>query len=114
MLLHSSQPGSFTEQDLERYRHAWWRKGAINSMLNWYRAAIQMPPDTSGDLRIRVPTLMLWGAQDTALGRQMAQPSLDLCDQGELVFFEDSGHFVQHDEAIAVNEHLVEFFTSKT
>jgi pimeloyl-ACP methyl ester carboxylesterase len=114
MLLHGSQPGSFTEQDLERYRHAWWRKGAINSMLNWYRAAIQMPPDTSGDLRIRVPTLMLWGAQDTALGRQMAQPSLDLCDQGELVFFEDSGHFVQHDEAIAVNEHLVEFFTSKT
>jgi pimeloyl-ACP methyl ester carboxylesterase len=44
----------------------------------------------------------------------MAQPSLDLCDQGELVFFEDSGHFVQHDEAHAVNEHLVEFFSSET
>jgi pimeloyl-ACP methyl ester carboxylesterase len=66
----------------------------------------------SGDLRIRVPTLMLWGAQDIALSREMAQPSLDLCDQGRLIFFENSSHWVQHDEAEAVNKYLVEFFTA--
>ncbi len=112
MVLSGSKTGSFSHEDIEQYRHAWWRKDAITSMLNWYRAAIQLPPDLSVDLRIRVPTLMLWGAQDLALGREMAQPSLDLCDQGKLVFFESSSHWVQHDESEAINKHLVDFFTS--
>jgi pimeloyl-ACP methyl ester carboxylesterase len=111
-LLSGSQPGSFSKEDIDRYRQAWWRKDAVTSMLNWYRAALQMPPDMSGDLRIRVPTLILWGAQDTALGREMVQPSLDLCDEGKLVFFESSSHWVQHDESEAVNKHLVDFFTT--
>ena len=110
-LTAGSKPGSFTQEDLDKYRQAWWRKDAIKSMLNWYRAALQMPPKMDTDLRIRVPTLMLWGAQDAALGREMAQPSLDLCDEGELVFFESSSHWVQHDASEAVNKHLVEFFT---
>jgi len=66
----------------------------------------------SGDLRIRVPTLILWGAQDIALGREMARSSLDLCDQGKLVYFENSSHWVQHDEAEAVNKYLLDFFSS--
>ena len=113
MLLSGSKPGSFTPQDIEQYKHAWWRKDAITSMLNWYRAAVRMPPEMSGDQRIRVPTLILWGALDSALNRDMAQPSLDLCDHGRLVFFENSSHWVQHDEAEAVNEQLVDFFTAE-
>jgi pimeloyl-ACP methyl ester carboxylesterase len=112
MLKASSHPGSFTAEDLEQYRQAWWRKDAFAGMLNWYRAAFQMPPDMSGDLRIRVPTLILWGAQDVALDRSLAQSSLDLCDQGQLVFFEESSHWVQLDEAEAVNKDLVEFFST--
>ncbi len=112
MLLSGSKPDSFSTEDIDRYRQAWWRKDAVTSMLNWYRAVIQMPPDMNGDLRIRVPTLLLWGAQDIALGREMAQPSLDLCDYGKLVFFESSSHWVQLDESEAVNKHLVDFFTT--
>jgi epoxide hydrolase 4 len=112
MLKAGSKPDSFTAEDFEQYRQSWWRKDAITSMLNWYRAAIQLQPDTSGDIHIHVPTLILWGAQDLALGREMAEPSLDLCDQGELVFFENSSHWVQLDEAEAVNRHLVEFFST--
>jgi len=113
MLKAGSKPTSFTKEDLEHYRKAWWHKGAITRMLNWYRAAIQMPPDLSGDMHIHVPTLILWGAQDIALGREMAEPSLDLCDQGKLVFFENSSHWVQLDEAEAVNRHLLEFFSEQ-
>jgi pimeloyl-ACP methyl ester carboxylesterase len=112
MLTVGSMPGSFNQEDIDKYRQAWWRRGAITSMLNWYRAAVQIPPTTSGDLRIRVPTLMLWGAQDAALSREMARPSLDLCDEGKLVFFESSSHWVQHDASEAVNKHLVDFFTT--
>jgi hypothetical protein len=41
----------------------------------------------------------------------MAQPSLDLCDEGKLVFFESSSHWVQHDASESVNRYLVDFFT---
>jgi pimeloyl-ACP methyl ester carboxylesterase len=112
MLYAGSKPGSFTKQDLVQYHKAWWRKGAFTSMLNWYRAAMQMTPDMSGDMHIHVPTLILWGSRDLALGREMAEPSLDLCDQGKLVLFENSSHSIQLDEAEAVNKHLVEFFSS--
>ncbi len=112
MLLAGSAPGSFTAADIDKYRQAWWRKRAITSMLNWYRAALHMPPDLSGDMHIKVPTLVLWGAQDSALIREMAQPSLDLCDEGKLVVFETSSHWVQHDASEAVNRYLVDFLTA--
>jgi pimeloyl-ACP methyl ester carboxylesterase len=111
-LMSGSMPGSFTAQDLDSYRQSWWRKGAITGMLNWYRAVVRMPLNMSRDLRIKVPTLLLWGAQDVSLDREMAQSSLDLCDVGRLVIFENSNHWVQHDAAESVNKHLLEFFTT--
>ena len=66
------------------------------------------PDDT---IRITVPTLLLWGAQDHALGREMAQPSIDLCDQGELKFIEDAGHWVLHEASESVNRFVHDFLT---
>jgi pimeloyl-ACP methyl ester carboxylesterase len=57
-----------------------------------------------------MPTLVLWGKQDVALGAEMASASLKWCDDGRLVFFESATHWVQHDEPEAVSRHLVEFF----
>jgi len=111
MLKTGSKPASFTKEDIELYRQSWWRRHAITGMLNWYRAAIRMFPDMSGDLHIHVPTLILWGMNDPALLQSMAERSLDLCDQGKLVYFENSSHWVQHDEAEAVNRHLLDFFS---
>jgi pimeloyl-ACP methyl ester carboxylesterase len=112
MLRSSGKPSSFSNKAIEQYLQAWWRKDAITSMLNWYRAVLQMPPDLSGDLRIKVPSLILWGAKDIALSRDMAQPSLELCDQGKLVFFENSSHWVQYDESELVNKYLLDFFST--
>ncbi len=112
LLRNSAKPGTFSNNDIEQYIHAWWRKDAITSMLNWYRAVLQMPPKISADHRIRIPTLLLWGANDIALDRQMARPSLEFCDQGRLVLFENSSHWVQHDESEMVNKYLLDFFST--
>jgi pimeloyl-ACP methyl ester carboxylesterase len=114
LLRRSGMPGSFTEEDLEHYRAAWTQSGALKSMINWYRSAIRTWFGYSfrSDPKlphITVPTLMLWGVQDTALGYEMAQPSIDLCEDGELVPFEDATHWVQHDEAEAVTQRLLAF-----
>jgi epoxide hydrolase 4 len=109
MMLSSSKPGSFSDEDLETYEEAWSQPQAFTSMINWYRAAMRNSRKMSRPSRIIVPTLMLWGVKDLALDRSMAQPSIDLCDDGRLVFFEQATHWVQHDEPDKVTKFLLDF-----
>ena len=111
-LKRSSRSGTFASNDLNTYRRAWSQPKAATSMLNWYRAAFRKLPAPTDSLRITVPTLMIWGARDKFLGRELAQPSIDLCDDGRLVFFETATHWVQHEEARKVNESIDTFFRS--
>ena len=61
---------------------------------------------------VRIPTLILWGVKDFALSYRMARPSLDHCEEGNLIFFPDATHWVQHEEADEVNLHLLNFIFS--
>lgn len=106
----TSRRGTFTEADLERYREAWAQPGALTGMLNWYRALLRVRPRRPPGLRVSVPTLLIWGAQDRFLEREMAQPSIDLCDRGRLVMIEEATHWVQHEEPERVNRLLLDFF----
>jgi pimeloyl-ACP methyl ester carboxylesterase len=110
-LRNSSLPGSFSDDDLNHYQVAWSQPGALTAMVNWYRAIFRYRPSTSPAIRVRVPTLMLWGAQDFALSSEMAQESIELCDDGRLVFFEDATHWVQHDKADEVSALMADFFS---
>jgi pimeloyl-ACP methyl ester carboxylesterase len=108
-LRRSSRPGTFTAADLERYRGAWSEPGAITAMLHWYRAALRNPPGSPPDARIRVPTLLIWGAKDVALDRGLARPSIAQCNHGRLELFEEATHWVQHEEPERVNQLLLDF-----
>jgi epoxide hydrolase 4 len=105
-----AKPGSFSDADLEQYRAAWSKPGAMRSMINYYRAIIQQPRSQIQDIRVHKPTLMIWGARDRYLSKEMAQPSIDLCDNGRLVMINDATHWVQHDAAAQVNSLLIDFF----
>lgn len=106
----SSRPGTFTKDDLEMYRQAWSQPNAMTSMINWYRSSMQKPSPPPRSSRIEVPTLVIWGAKDKFLGQEMAQPSIDLCDEGRLVLIEQATHWVQHEEPEVVNRLIDEFF----
>jgi pimeloyl-ACP methyl ester carboxylesterase len=100
---------TFTNEDIKKYKEAWSQPGAMTAMLNWYRAAARYPRQIQEEMRIRVPTLMMWGMKDIALSHRLARPSMDYCDEGNLIFFPDATHWVQHEEADEVNRHLLEF-----
>lgn len=110
-LTKTSRPGTFSDNDLELYRQAWSQPKAYRSMLNWYRAIMQKPPKPLSSPRITIPTMLIWGAKDKFLGREMAQPSIDLCDDGRLVFIEEATHWVQHEEPERVNQLINSFFS---
>jgi pimeloyl-ACP methyl ester carboxylesterase len=104
---------TFTNEDVEKYKEAWAQPGAMTAMINWYRAAARYPLSASKDMRIRVPTLMMWGMKDFALSHRLARPSMDYCDEGRLLFFPDATHWVQRDAADEVNHYLVDFLLDK-
>jgi pimeloyl-ACP methyl ester carboxylesterase len=110
VLRGSGKIHTFTKKDIKKYKEAWSQPNAMTSMINWYRAAFRYRPSMPKDWRVRVRTLMIWGMKDVALTYRMARPSMDYCDDGRLIFFEEDTHWVQHDEAEEVNRLLIEFF----
>jgi pimeloyl-ACP methyl ester carboxylesterase len=109
MLLSSSIRGTFSKADLEEYRQAWSQPGAYKAMLEWYRAMMRARPSPAPRQPISVPTLLLWGAQDRFLGRDLAEASIKKCSQGQLVFLEDATHWLHHEQPERVNTLIQEF-----
>ena len=79
-------------------------------MINWYRAALRRKPRPRRDsIRVPVPTLLIWGAQDRFLGQEMVQPSIELCDNGQVERIDEATHWVQQDVPDKVNRLLEAF-----
>ena len=108
-LRRTAPPGAFSEEDFERYRAAWSQAGAITAMLNWYRALFRRPFRLPPRPSLPMPVLILWGGQDFALGRELAERSRRVCLQAELVVFEGANHWIQRERAAEVNRRLLEF-----
>ena len=108
-LVATSRPGTFTDDDLAAYRRSWAGPHAIRAMLDWYRAIVRRPPALERHPRVAVPTLLVWGPHDRFLGREMARPSIELCDEGRLVVIDSATHWLQHEEPDRVNALIDEF-----
>ncbi len=101
----------FPDAVLDVYAAAARRPGALTAMVNWYRAAVRhrdaMRLTNRG--RVDVPTLIVWGEADTALGVE----TLDGTDRyvADLTIRRLAGvsHWVQQEAPEAVNAILAEW-----
>ncbi|SDR42377.1 alpha/beta fold hydrolase [Natronobacterium texcoconense] len=98
---------AFSDADLERYRRAWRREGALTGMLNWYRANARYPSPPPRD-RVDAPTLVAWGEEDTALVPELAIDSYDHCTDGRLELFPDASHWLPREKPDRLAELLCE------
>jgi epoxide hydrolase 4 len=108
-MLRSSRKGTFSEVDMEQYRRAWMQPDTYTCMLNWYRALVQRSPAVPQQGTVSVPTLLIWGAKDAFLRQELAKQSLTYCKDGRLEWIEEATHWVQHEEAVRVNELIRSF-----
>lgn len=108
-LTASSPPGLFSPADLDRYAAAWAQPGALTAMLNYYRA-LRLAPNSGPPARVRPPTLLVWGGRDAFLGRHLFEESLALCDRGEGLLLDDTGHWVHLEAPDAVTAAMLRFF----
>ena len=109
----SSRPGTFTADDFERYRDAWSQPGNLTTMLNWYRAMFRYGVPPTRNRRILSPTLILWGRKDKFILPEAAQASVELCDDGRLVFYDSATHWLQHEEPDDLNRRMIDFLSAE-
>jgi pimeloyl-ACP methyl ester carboxylesterase len=112
LLICSSRSRTFTDADLDAYRTAWSRPGALRSMVHWYRAGIRfgLPRRKDDEWRVSVPTLIIWGKEDIFLIPEMAQKSLEYCDRGQCLILPGVSHWINHEEPARVSNELIAHF----
>ncbi|WP_152549369.1 alpha/beta fold hydrolase [Geomicrobium sp. JCM 19038] len=105
----SSNPGTFTESDLEVYEASWRQPGAMTAMLNWYRGMPQSIKSMDLVVEVTVPTKMIWGVGDHFLSTKLAKESQSLLRNGEGVFIGGATHWVHLEQPELVNQHILSF-----
>jgi pimeloyl-ACP methyl ester carboxylesterase len=122
---------AITDDDLQRLRDAAMHSGALQSAINYYRASFRDPANQPAPMRrflhgdrplapprltladwpkIAAPTLLIWGEQDVALGKELTIGMEPLMSGPfEVRYIPDSGHWVQQEQPELVNRWLLEF-----
>lgn len=95
----------FPDEVLDVYRKAAARPGALTAMLNYYRALIRGYRRTSrrGTVQIEVPTLMIWGEVDAALGKELTYGTRGFVSNLTLRYLPNVSHWVQQEAPETVN-----------
>ncbi len=107
-------PTAFTEKDLDEFAAAAAKPGALTSMLSYYRNLI-----SSGGLFnrtwgvLQVPTLMVWGENDAALGKELTYGTSQYVADFKLHYIPNCSHWVQQEQPELVNRYMREFLASR-
>lgn len=122
----AATPAAFTDEDIHRYREAFCRPGAARAAVNYYRAyaretagamAGAVLPGTAAappaDTEMQVPTLLLWGEQDPALGVGLSEGLERWVADLRVERFPAASHWVQHDAPERVSDRLLEFLDGR-
>jgi epoxide hydrolase 4 len=97
----------FPKADLDVYAAAASRPGALTAMINYYRALVRLSGfDRAGDGRVGVPTLMIWGEEDTALNIHCTEGTEQWVPNFTLHRLPGVSHWVQQEAPEKVNDIL--------
>jgi epoxide hydrolase 4 len=96
--------GRFPKADLDVYAAAASRPGALTAMINYYRALVRQPDFRDvGDGCVDVPTLMIWGEEDTALNIHCTEGTEQWVPDFTLHRLPGVSHWVQQEAPEKVN-----------
>jgi len=107
---------------LAQYKAAWRDAAGLRAMINWYRASPLMVAEPGKSipladrpvwpvesLRIRMPHLLIWGMDDTALVPESRAGLEPYCDDLKLVEITGADHWVVHQKPDQVAAALAAF-----
>jgi pimeloyl-ACP methyl ester carboxylesterase len=110
------QKNVFSESDLDYFRAAFRNPYSLTAAINYYRANFRSGfmarpgANTWIDKKISAPTLLIWGEQDFALGKELTYGMEKLfTGPFEIKYIPDSGHWVQQEKPDLVNQYVRDF-----
>lgn len=99
---------TFTQTDIDVYKEAASKQGALTAMLNYYRNAFSSFWQQKWGL-LEVPTLMIWGENDTALGKELTYGTEEYVRNFQIRYIPNCSHWVQQERPDLVNEYIRQF-----
>lgn len=157
-IMISAKKGTFSDQTMSAYKGAWQQPGAVNGMLQYYRAMPQLAAENhygntryentrhkkailkkvlennivkanlshssnSGattpvkntaemkipNIRINVPTLILWGEQDQAFVNENLDDIEHYVPNCKIKRFSDASHWLMHEKSPEINVAITKF-----
>ncbi|KJH72843.1 alpha/beta fold hydrolase [Aliterella atlantica] len=99
----------FTPADLEAYKDAASKRGALTAMLNYYRNLTHQRMLSSDWSILEVPTLLIWGEGDVALGKELTYNTYAYVRNLQIKYISNAGHFVHQEQPQLVNQYIRDF-----
>ncbi|KAL7637217.1 UNVERIFIED_CONTAM: hypothetical protein RMT77_011929 [Armadillidium vulgare] len=97
---------------IEGFKYYYSKSGAFTPPINYYRC-LPTYNDRAYMKKVIVPTLIIWGDQDTALNIEIPAKSSNLCEDAQIEYIRNTGHFVHEEKPDQVNEVIWKFLNSK-
>jgi pimeloyl-ACP methyl ester carboxylesterase len=80
-------------------------------MLNYYRNAFGSFWQQEWSL-LQVPTLMIWGEEDKALGKELTYGTEEYVKDFQIRYIPNCSHWVQQEQPALVNEYMREYLST--
>lgn len=105
---------AFSPADLQAYKDAATKPGALTAMLNYYRCIFQslFKIDRPQWRILDVPTLTIWGENDTALGKELTYGTEAYVRDWQIKYIPNCSHLVQQEQPGLVNSYIRDFLNS--
>ncbi|WP_088241094.1 alpha/beta fold hydrolase [Calothrix rhizosoleniae] len=100
---------AFTSEDISIFKKAVAQPGALTAMLNYYRNIFKSKRSTKNWQKLDMPTLMIWGENDAALGKELTYGTQSYVNQLQIKYISNCSHWVQQEKPQLVNQYIREF-----
>ena len=104
---------AFPPEVLTEFQNAAAKPGALTAMINYYRANFKFPSDSTVEdwSILDIPTLMIWGEEDTALGKELTYGTGAYVEHLEIKYIRNCSHWVQQERSELVNQYMRSFLS---
>ena len=104
---------TFTPSDIQAYKDAAAKPGALTATINYYRNIARGFVDRPHWDVLEVPTLMIWGENDRALGKELTYDTADYVRDFQIQYIPNCSHWVHQEQPQLVNRYMKDFLASK-
>ena len=103
---------AFSREDIDAYKDAAAKRGALRAMINYYRNILSSAMFNRNWSILEVPTLMIWGEEDTALGKELTYGTEAYVKDFQIKYIPNCSHWVQQEQPQLVNQYMRDFLSA--